>query len=85
MATTTALEQWMPQPQHAQSSQSPTADGWYGCRARSRLCGFGNAGNLATINTYCTRHSGAVNIHAIDGKHSAIDGHNECHHRRQVA
>ena len=85
MAATTALGQWIPRLQHAQSSQSPTVDGWYGNRARLRLRGFGNAGNLATINTYCTRHSGAVNIHAVDGKHGAIDDHNERHHRRQVA
>ena len=44
------------------------------------LRGFGDASNLATIHTYCSSHGGAVDIHAIDGKHGAINGHNGCHH-----
>ena len=69
----------MPWLQHAQSSQLPAVDRWYGCWMRLQLHGFGDASNLATINTYCTRHIGAVNVHAIDGKHGAIDGHNGRH------
>ena len=37
---------------------------------------FGNADDFATIHMYCISHDSVVDIHTIDGKHSAIDSHN---------